>query len=96
MPTRTIHRIPAHKAGDCRKALYFYAAGVAPSNPPDGPAINRMETGRAMKPAIAAALRREEWQIRPAPPMPDIPVTDTLRISVVGDLVMSHAEITAG
>ena len=96
MPIPTTYRIPAHKSGDCRKALYLYAAGVAPSNPPDGPAINRMETGQAMKPATAAALRREGWQIRPVPTMPDIPVTDTLRIGVVRDLVMSHDEITAG
>ena len=96
MPIPTTYRIPAHKSGDCRKALYLYAAGVAPSNPPDGPVINRMETGRAMKPAINAALRREGWQIRPAPPTPDIPVTDTLFISVAGDIVMSHEQITAG
>ena len=49
-----------------------------------------------MKPATAAALRREGWQIRPVPPMPDIPITDTLRIGVAGDIVMSHEQITAG
>ena len=96
MPIPTTCRIPAHKSGDCRKALYLYAAGIAPSNPPDGAAINRMETGRAMKPAINAALRREGWQVRPAPPMPDIPVTDTLCISIAGDIVMSHEQITDG
>lgn len=96
MLTPTIYRIPAHRSGECLKALYLYATGVTPSDTPDATALNRMEAGRAMKPAVAAALRREGWQTRLPPPMPDIAVTDTLRVSVAGDLVMAHDEITGG
>lgn len=90
------HRIPASIAGDCRKALYFHATGVAPSERQNPQEHNRRAAGLALKPVVRAALETEGWQTRLAPQPLKVPVTDTLSVRVAPDLLLSHEQITGG
>ena len=96
MPDAVIHRIPASIAGDCRKALYLHATGIAPSERENQQHHNRMAAGLALKPVVRAALETEGWQTRMAPQPLDVPVTDTLSVRVAPDLLLSHDQITCG
>ena len=92
-----VYQIPARQAGDCRKQLYLRLTDVQPSDHTENDQTrNRMAALLAMKPVVNRALRQEGWETRPVPPVPDIPVSDTLNISVFGDLVMRHPDITNG
>ena len=92
-----VHHIPARQAGDCRKQLYPRQTDVPPSDDRDTEQTrNRMAALLAIKPVVNNALRQEGWETRPMPPVPDIAISDTLKISIFGDLVIRHPDITDG
>ena len=54
--------VRASAQADCRRALWYAAAGQEPTNPPDEIAQVRMDAGRALESVVIRAMRRAGWQ----------------------------------
>ena len=60
--------VRASAAGNCRRALWYAAAGHPATNPPTDEALTVLEAGNALEPVVLRAMERAGWQVAPASP----------------------------
>lgn len=60
--------VRASAVSDCRRALWYAAAGHPVTNPPTEESLTVMEAGIALEPVVLRAMRRAGWDVTPAHP----------------------------